>query len=342
MPEINVSIGGRLFEVACQDGEEHFLRTAAAMLDAEAAVLMEQIGRMPEARMLLMAGLMLADKTAAVEDQIREMSGRVEELEAALAEAHANPVRVEVPVIPEIIFDTFAEIAARAEALAASIEERTSDPYAVAEAGFAAGDVDADADADADVDVGAVRTGGAVAAAELSQADDGQETASFAPEGDAAPAGTVLIEGAALAGTADPAALSIGDDAGAFAGEDVAEDAAYATSPAFSDAEVAVALGEAPAEPDGAEGDGFGASGDAFEAEHAFDADADQDSGAGQYPQADQYPGVEDDFGEPGFGPGPSDPSEDHAPTGGDPAAQGEAAQEEAAGDERRDEDVKQ
>jgi cell division protein ZapA len=132
MPEINVSIGGRLFEVACQEGEEHFLRTAAAMLDAEAAVLMEQIGRMPEARMLLMAGLMLADKTAAVEDQIREMSGRVEELEAALAEAQANPVRLEVPVIPEIVFDTFAEIAARAEALAASIEERTSDPNVVA------------------------------------------------------------------------------------------------------------------------------------------------------------------------------------------------------------------
>ena len=70
MPEVKVTIGGRDFEVACQDGEEHFLRTAAKMLDGEATVLVNQIGRLPEARMLLMAGLMLADKTAGLEDQL--------------------------------------------------------------------------------------------------------------------------------------------------------------------------------------------------------------------------------------------------------------------------------
>ena len=56
MPQVEIFIGGRTFEVACQEGEEHFLHSAAAMLDAEAATLAEQIGRLPEARMLLMAG----------------------------------------------------------------------------------------------------------------------------------------------------------------------------------------------------------------------------------------------------------------------------------------------
>ena len=45
-----------------------FLRAAAALLDAEAQPLVAQMGRLPEARMLLMAGLMLADKVAAHED----------------------------------------------------------------------------------------------------------------------------------------------------------------------------------------------------------------------------------------------------------------------------------
>lgn len=76
MPEVLITIGGRQFEVACQDGEEHFLRSAARMLDAEASVLVGQIGRMPEARMLLMAGLMLADKTAGLEDQLRAAEER--------------------------------------------------------------------------------------------------------------------------------------------------------------------------------------------------------------------------------------------------------------------------
>jgi cell division protein ZapA len=123
MPELKVMIGGRSFEVFCQEGEEHFLHTAAAMLDAEADVLQQQMGRMPEARLLLMAGLMLADKTAGFEDQLREALERAEAAEAALAEAKANPAKQEVLVIPTIVSETFAEIAARTEALAQQIDE---------------------------------------------------------------------------------------------------------------------------------------------------------------------------------------------------------------------------
>ena len=82
MPEVTVAIGGRDFAVACQEGEEHYLHTAAKMLDDEAQVLMDQVGRMPEARMLLMAGLMLADKTASVEDAIVAIRAQLAEREA--------------------------------------------------------------------------------------------------------------------------------------------------------------------------------------------------------------------------------------------------------------------
>lgn len=70
MPEVTIVIGGRSFEVACREGEEHFLASAAAMLDEEARTLQESIGRVPESKMLLMSGLMLADKTAALEEQV--------------------------------------------------------------------------------------------------------------------------------------------------------------------------------------------------------------------------------------------------------------------------------
>jgi cell division protein ZapA len=121
MPELDVMIGERSFRVSCQPGEEHFLRAAAGMLDAEARPLMAQMGRLPEARMLLMAGLMLADKTAGIEDELRSLRARVAELEGRPA---PDPKRVEVPVIPVQLAETLAEIAARTEALAARIEER--------------------------------------------------------------------------------------------------------------------------------------------------------------------------------------------------------------------------
>lgn len=122
MPEIEVLIGGRTFEVACQEGEEQYLHSAAKMLDDEVQVLSGQIGRIPEVRMLLMAGLMLADKTAGMQDRLQEMTGKLAEKEAELERLRnappPEPQRIEVPVIPDSVKDALAEIAARSEALA--------------------------------------------------------------------------------------------------------------------------------------------------------------------------------------------------------------------------------
>ena len=63
MPELTITIGARQFQVACQTGEEPYLQAAAKMLDTEAQSVLADMQRLPEARMLLMAGLLLADKT---------------------------------------------------------------------------------------------------------------------------------------------------------------------------------------------------------------------------------------------------------------------------------------
>ncbi|MDQ2089009.1 cell division protein ZapA [Marimonas arenosa] len=128
MPEVEINIGGRSFEVACQEGEEHYLQAAAALLDKEASALTSQIGRLPEARMLLMAGLMLADKTAGVEDRLRDLKHKMADMESELDRLKSapapDPERIEVPVVPESVTESLAELAARAESLAAEVEEK--------------------------------------------------------------------------------------------------------------------------------------------------------------------------------------------------------------------------
>lgn len=130
MPEVEITIGGRTFDVACQDGEQHFLRSAAKMLDDEARVLTSQIGRIPETRMLLMAGLMLADKSAGMEDRVRELEAKLAEQSAEIEELKNTPMpapeRVEVPVVPSAVTDALAELAARAEAIASDVEEKAA------------------------------------------------------------------------------------------------------------------------------------------------------------------------------------------------------------------------
>jgi cell division protein ZapA len=127
MPEVTIEIGGRQFEVACQDGEEHYLRSAEKLLDAEASVLLEQIGGMPESRMLLMSALMLADKTAALQERLTDAEKllaktRVELEQFKNAPAHEAKT-IEVPIIPPQIGDSLADIATRAEKLAQRLEE---------------------------------------------------------------------------------------------------------------------------------------------------------------------------------------------------------------------------
>ena len=108
MADIKIAIGGREFEVACRDGEEHFLQSAAGMLDNEASALNDALGRMPETRMLLMAGLMLADKTASLEDKLKAgnddgfdegVSKRIADVEKQLVDAQSELLEVKTKLI---------------------------------------------------------------------------------------------------------------------------------------------------------------------------------------------------------------------------------------------------
>lgn len=102
MPELKVEIGGRAFEVACDPGQEPSLARAARLLDAEARRVNDAIGLSTEKRMLLLAGLMLADSMSALEDRLKateERLGATEErlrlTEAKAAMLAANALKLE-------------------------------------------------------------------------------------------------------------------------------------------------------------------------------------------------------------------------------------------------------
>lgn len=144
MPELAIEIGGRTFKVACQDGQEAFLKSAAQMVDSEAQALAGQVGRLPESQMLLMAGLMLADRVAGsderlrlAEEKLRAREARIEELENRPT---ASPERVEVPVervvekkvevvrtiVPDDALARLRHLAERAEELAGRLADAES------------------------------------------------------------------------------------------------------------------------------------------------------------------------------------------------------------------------
>jgi len=73
-----------------------------------------------------MAGLLLADRTAGLEDKVREAEGRLAQVQAQLdsAPTKTSVERVEVPVIPGEVLASMEAIAKRTEGLADEIEAK--------------------------------------------------------------------------------------------------------------------------------------------------------------------------------------------------------------------------
>ena len=62
MAEVDLYIAGRSYRVACRDGEEESLRSAARLVDGKSREALAGLGTLSEARQLLFASLLLADQ----------------------------------------------------------------------------------------------------------------------------------------------------------------------------------------------------------------------------------------------------------------------------------------
>ena len=88
MPEVAINIGDKKFTISCQPGEESALEAAAGLLNDEASFLVSEIGQLSEQKLLLMSGLMLADK-------MTSQSEKLAKAEKALAETLAKAKKLE-------------------------------------------------------------------------------------------------------------------------------------------------------------------------------------------------------------------------------------------------------
>jgi cell division protein ZapA len=79
--QVNVTINGRQFRMACEDGQESHLQQLAKELDERIAALRGQFGEIGDARLTVMAALMVADELA-------ESAKKIQRLERELATLH--------------------------------------------------------------------------------------------------------------------------------------------------------------------------------------------------------------------------------------------------------------
>ena len=80
MTELEISIGGRIFSVACDNEEQEKVKEAAALINEEADTIQSQLGRLPESKMLLLSALMIADRLVDVETESKVFKEKSEDL----------------------------------------------------------------------------------------------------------------------------------------------------------------------------------------------------------------------------------------------------------------------
>lgn len=84
MPLVNVILNGRAYTVSCDEGEQDHVRDLGQFLDKRVRDLTTSVGQVGDARLLLMAGLTIADELL---ESLVKIAERDKEVAALRAEA---------------------------------------------------------------------------------------------------------------------------------------------------------------------------------------------------------------------------------------------------------------
>jgi len=90
MAEVDITINGRSYRISCKDGEEERIKSLATLINNQVQKLSEKIGQLGEARMILLASLVLLDKSDEVEKEAENIISITSEKIEKLAKKFSN------------------------------------------------------------------------------------------------------------------------------------------------------------------------------------------------------------------------------------------------------------
>ncbi|MEX0852924.1 MAG: cell division protein ZapA [Bauldia sp.] len=116
MGQVNVTISGKSYRMACDDGQEQRLTALAERLNASIEQLRERFGEIGDQRLTVMAAITFADELAETSRRLRQLEATV----AGLEEARAAVVERQAAAEGDVA-DAIGAVAERVEAMAARL-----------------------------------------------------------------------------------------------------------------------------------------------------------------------------------------------------------------------------
>jgi cell division protein ZapA len=118
MSQVNVTISGKLYRMACDDGQEEHLGRLAERLDQTIERLRGEFGEIGDQRLTVMAAITMADQNSEAERRLTQLESKVAGMEEARAAVVERQQSSEMAVARSI--EAMAE---RVEALAVRLAD---------------------------------------------------------------------------------------------------------------------------------------------------------------------------------------------------------------------------
>ena len=115
MGQVAVTINTRNYKIACEDGQEQHLAMLAEFLDGKVGELIGEVGQIGDTRLLLMAGLLVADELSDTREEL-------DDLREALAAARAGSAPGPADPDGAATASSLQSLAQRIDAIAAGLE----------------------------------------------------------------------------------------------------------------------------------------------------------------------------------------------------------------------------
>jgi cell division protein ZapA len=122
MPQVTVTINGRAYRMACDEGEQDRLVGLARRFDGAIATLRESFGEIGDQRLEVMAGILVTDQLSEAERRLAGLGAELEALRQARASVDTRSEELEDDVARRL--DAAAE---RIEALARDLNRTARD-----------------------------------------------------------------------------------------------------------------------------------------------------------------------------------------------------------------------
>ena len=136
MGSVQVTVNGRAYSVACDEGQEAHVARLGSYLEQKVLQLVKAVGQVGDARLLVMASLMITDELVDTDQALTQLKGAVakggqgrEPLTTSAAAAPQPAAPPPPPLAPQqapheaVLAEALESLSDRIEAIAAELEQ---------------------------------------------------------------------------------------------------------------------------------------------------------------------------------------------------------------------------